>query len=107
MAIDMNYSKAVMSKSYVIQWKSTVNGRSGRGTKLFDFEQAEELAQELNQEYPAILHEPVEASSGNQPTQPEPGEPIEQEKEESAAQAEAASEAPQIVHDHEPAMSFE
>src|SRR5438105_8331041 len=99
MAIDMNYSKAVMSKSYVIQWKSTVNGRSGRGTKLFDFEEARELAQELNQEYPAILHEPVEARSASQPTPAGLEEPVLQRQPEPAEQAEAGAEAPQVVHD--------
>lgn len=107
MTIDMHYSKAVMSKSYVIQWKSTVNGRSGRGTKLFDLEEAQELAQELNREYPAILHAPVEANSARQPTPPEPEEQVEQGQPEPAEQAEAGSEAPQVVHDPEPVMSFE
>ncbi len=46
-----------MSKTYVIQWKSKVNGRAGKGTKLFDIEEAEALAAELNQEYPDIHHE--------------------------------------------------
>ncbi|HVV00221.1 MAG TPA: hypothetical protein VHH88_02595 [Verrucomicrobiae bacterium] len=51
------------SSSYVIQWKSKVNGRAGRGTKEFDREEAERLALELNQEYPQIHHEPVAAST--------------------------------------------
>jgi len=46
-----------MSKTYVIQWKSKVNGRAGKGTKLFDLDEAQELAAELNQEYPDIFHE--------------------------------------------------
>ena len=46
-----------MNKTYVIQWKSRVNGRTGRGTKLFDREEANRLAQELNREYPQIEHE--------------------------------------------------
>ena len=49
-------------KSYVIQWKSTVNGRTGKGTKQFDFQEAHQLAEELNREYPRIRHEPVEAA---------------------------------------------
>lgn len=103
----MNYSKAVMSKSYVIQWKSTINGRSGKGTKLFDFEEAQELAQELNQEYPAIQHEPIEVSSASKPTSPEP-EPVEQGQPEPAEQpAEAGAEAPQVVHDPDSVMAFE
>jgi hypothetical protein len=47
--------------SYVIQWRSKVNGRAGQGTKEFDRAEAEELAKELNQEYPQIWHEPVAA----------------------------------------------
>ena len=47
--------------SYVIQWKSKVNGRAGKGTKEFDRAEAVKLADELNLEYPQILHEPVVA----------------------------------------------
>jgi hypothetical protein len=46
-----------MSKTYVIQWKSKINGRAGRGTKRFTLEEAETLVNELNQEYPDIHHE--------------------------------------------------
>ena len=46
-----------MSKTYVIQWKSKINGRAGKGTKQFSLEEAETLVQELNQEYPNIHHE--------------------------------------------------
>jgi hypothetical protein len=49
----------------VIQWKSKVNGRAGRGTREFDREEAERLAQELNHEYPQIHHEPVLATQTN------------------------------------------
>jgi flagellar motor switch protein FliG len=49
------------NNSYVIQWKSTVNGRAGRGTKIFEREEASRLADELNREYPQILHEVVVA----------------------------------------------
>lgn len=48
-----------MNKTYVIQWKSTVNGRAGRGTKAFEKAEAEQLVAELNREYPQILHEAV------------------------------------------------
>ena len=50
-----------MNNSYVIQWKSKVNGRAGRGTKRFDREEAERLVNELNHEYPQIDHEAVPA----------------------------------------------
>ena len=48
-----------MSDNYVIQWKSTVNGRKGIGTKSFEREEAEQLAEELNREFPQIHHEAV------------------------------------------------
>jgi hypothetical protein len=37
-----------------------VNGRAGKGTKIFDRESAERLVEELNREYPQIHHEMVE-----------------------------------------------
>ena len=51
-----------MSKTYVIQWKSKVNGRAGKGTKLFELEEAEALVAELNEEYPDIDHHAVESA---------------------------------------------
>ena len=39
------------------------NGRSGRGSKLFDREEAEALVEELNREFPQILHEVVKSNS--------------------------------------------
>ena len=65
-----------MSKQYIIRWKSTVNGRAGKGTKLFDREAAERLVEELNREYPQIVHEIVEAdlSKAIQSPEPEPAE---------------------------------
>ena len=50
-----------MNNCYVIQWKSKVNGRAGRGTKLFDREEAGRLVEELNREYPQIEHAFIEA----------------------------------------------
>lgn len=66
-----------MSKTYVIQWKSKVNGRAGKGTKLFDLEEAEALAAELNLEYPDIHHEVLNTEpppDGDGTTEPQPGE---------------------------------
>ena len=61
-----------MSKTYVIQWKSKVNGRAGKGTKLFELEEAEALAAELNEEYPEIDHRIVKADEPSQsPDSPE------------------------------------
>lgn len=51
-----------MNNSYVIQWKSKVNGRAGRGTKQFEKEEAERLVEELNREYPQIEHQAVAVS---------------------------------------------
>jgi len=45
-----------MNNSYIIQWKSKVNGRAGRGTKRFEKEEADRLVEELNREYPQIEH---------------------------------------------------
>jgi hypothetical protein len=53
--------RAVMSNAYVIQWKSKVNGRAGRGTKAFSQEEAFRLVEELNSEYPQIEHQAVHA----------------------------------------------
>jgi hypothetical protein len=52
-----------MRNNYVIQWKSKVNGRAGRGTKQFDKDEAERLVEELNREYPQIEHEAVAATA--------------------------------------------
>ncbi len=67
-----------MRKSYVIQWKSKVNGRAGRGTKLFSREEGEQLMEELNREYPDITHELAESDqepqAGPAPKETEPNE---------------------------------
>jgi hypothetical protein len=52
-----------MSSTYVIRWKSKVNGRAGRGTKCFERTEAERLAEELNREYPQIEHEAVKMTA--------------------------------------------
>ncbi len=63
---------------YVIQWKSKVNGRAGRGTKHFDKEEAERLVAELNREYPQIDHEISPARTESTPPAPEePSQPAE------------------------------
>ena len=68
-----------MSNTYVIQWKSKVNGRAGRGTKQFSLEEAHLLANELNRQYPNIHHEVLESkTTGTDPehrSQPEPQTP--------------------------------
>jgi hypothetical protein len=76
-----------MSKSYVIQWTSKVNGRVGKGTKRFGLEEAQELVRELNVEYPDIHHEMVEAELEPPPHPPaaEEPEPSHQEPEQPPA----------------------
>jgi hypothetical protein len=62
-----------MSNMYVIQWKSKLNGRAGRGTKLFEREEGEELVQELNEDYPDIEHELINTER-REPGSPSPAE---------------------------------
>ena len=52
-----------MSSTYVIQWRSKLNGRAGRGSKHFERAEAERLAEELNREYPQIEHAAVKLSA--------------------------------------------
>ena len=52
-----------MNKPYVIGWKCQTNGRIGQGKTLMDFEEAERLADELNQAHPEYKHVPVLADS--------------------------------------------
>lgn len=56
----------VMENTYVIAWKSKMEPRWGQGRKLFTREDAEALADELNQEYPAFTHEALDIA----PAQP-------------------------------------
>jgi hypothetical protein len=46
-------------KTHAIHWKSTVSGKIGTGTKLFEKEEAERLAATLDEDYPDIDHEAV------------------------------------------------
>jgi hypothetical protein len=67
------YRRTVMSESFVIQWKSIVNGRVGKGTKIFSREEGEALIRELNNEYPEMVHElviapPIPGHSGAERT---------------------------------------
>ena len=56
-------------KTYTIHWKSILNGKIGAGTFLFEKEEAERLAKELNQDYPGIQHEAV--LSAETPSEPQ------------------------------------
>jgi hypothetical protein len=46
-----------MENTFVIAWRSKKEPRSGQGNKHFTREEAEALAEELNQDYPAFVHE--------------------------------------------------
>lgn len=82
-----------MSNKYVIQWKSKVNGRAGRGTKLFERDEGEELVQELNRDYPDIQHELVKAEGRPLTTPPEEAAPATNTEE----NEEAAAQSPQVI----------
>jgi hypothetical protein len=62
-----------MKERFVVQWRSMVNGRTGRGTKEFGREDGRRLVEELNREYPQIKHELIHA--------PPPGSAREREEE--------------------------
>jgi hypothetical protein len=55
-----------MSKTYVIHWTSKNNGRMGTGTTRFEKEEAMQLAEELNADFPDIHHEVVNVGEENQ-----------------------------------------
>ena len=63
-----------MEKTFVIGWKSKDEPRWGQGKKLFTREEAEALADEMNRDYPAFIHEAVNtvASAATPVAQPEP-----------------------------------
>ena len=46
-------------KTHAIHWKSTVSGKIGIGTRLFEKEEAERLTTELNADSPDIDHDAV------------------------------------------------
>jgi hypothetical protein len=47
------------ANKYAIRWTSTVSGTAGTGTKRFKQAEAEQLAAELNRDYPETEHEAV------------------------------------------------
>ena len=51
-------------KTYAIHWKSKATGTIGTGTKLFEKEEAEHLAEELNDKFPDIDHKAVFRTPG-------------------------------------------
>jgi len=61
-------------KTHAIHWKSRVTGTLGTGTKLFEREEAEHLAAELNERFPDIDHKAVLHAPG--PVEPAVSEPV-------------------------------
>ena len=59
-----------MNKSYVIHWKSRSNGRIGTGTRRFPLDEAEQLASELNTDFPDIEHLVVPIDTDSEPLVP-------------------------------------
>lgn len=47
-----------MEKTYVIKWKPRLGVTHSLSKKLFSQEEAEQLAEELNQDHPEFIHEP-------------------------------------------------
>ncbi len=86
-------------KKFVIQWKSKVTGRAGKGTKLFDHQEGQSLVEELNIEYPQIQHELVESGPpGEAPPEPTPAEPQLASEPESEPAAHPEDRQPAPVH---------
>lgn len=48
-----------MENTFVIAWRSKSEPRWGQGKKLFTREEAQTLAEEMNRDYPAFVHEPL------------------------------------------------
>ena len=55
-----------MEKTYVIKWKLKLGAIYHQSKKLFSREEAEQLAEELNQDHPEFVHEPHMLSSVGQ-----------------------------------------
>jgi hypothetical protein len=52
-----------MNNSYVIHWRSRTNGRIGTGTTRFNLDEANELVEELNRDFPEIEHRALSVES--------------------------------------------
>ena len=59
-----------MEKTYVIGWRSRSEPRWGQGKKLFTREEAEALAAEMNRDYSAFVHEPLNLSASEPAPEP-------------------------------------
>ena len=64
-------------KTHAIYWKSRASGTIGTGTKLFEKEEAEHLAAELNEKFPDIDHKVVLQTLGPvEPADSGPSQPL-------------------------------
>jgi hypothetical protein len=54
-----------MEKDYIIAWKSQTNARMGRGKALLSKDEAEKLANDLNQQHPGFAHVAVHKDEQN------------------------------------------
>jgi len=61
-----------MEKTFVIAWRSKSEPRWGQGKKLFTREEAETLADQMNQDYSAFIHEPLNLAASEPSSAPEP-----------------------------------
>jgi len=61
-----------MEKNFVIAWRSKSEPRWGQGKKLFTREEAELLADEMNRDYPAFVHQPFNPTASESTPAPQP-----------------------------------
>jgi hypothetical protein len=61
-----------MENNFVIAWRSKSEPRWGQGKKLFTREEAQALADEMNRDYPAFFHEPLNLAASETTPAPEP-----------------------------------
>lgn len=71
-----------MENTYVIAWKSADEPRRGQGKKLLSREEAIALSDELNRDYPAFVHEPLNLAPADPATAATVSAAVEVEKEE-------------------------
>jgi hypothetical protein len=60
----------MIENEYVIAWSSRLRSSGGQGKKLFSRQQAEQLAEELNRDYPQFTHQPVKLNSASDTAPP-------------------------------------
>jgi len=61
-----------MENTYVIGWKSESEPRWGQGKKLLTEAEAIALAEELNSDYPAFIHEAINLAPAASAASPSP-----------------------------------